>query len=83
MTDTTNRDDIYEFVRSEIISFGVDASSIAPGATLEELGLDSLDVVELSQSGQRKLGIESHVDDFADARTLDQAVDVLYECAQR
>jgi acyl carrier protein len=78
MTET-DRTSVQEFVEKEFVDLGVDASAISPEATLEDLGLDSLDVVELSQAVQKKLGARVTIDDLKDARTVSQAVSVIHE----
>jgi acyl carrier protein len=69
---------IQEFVMGEISAYGVEVGNVTPEATLEELGLDSLDVVELSQSVKKKLGILVAPKDFADTKTLSDALRVIY-----
>lgn len=78
MTLTHDRPAIEAFVRAEFQGFGVESDRMTPEATLEDLGLDSLDVVELSQAAQRKLGIDVHPDNFSEAKTFDEAVGVIY-----
>lgn len=83
MSAAYDRSAIEEFVREEFRDMGVEDSRMTPESTLDELGLDSLDVVELSQSARKKLGLIIHADDFADAKTFGEAVGVIYACGQR
>ena len=41
----------------------LDASEIAPAATLESLGIDSLDIVEMIMDLESELGIELDMED--------------------
>jgi acyl carrier protein len=57
--------------------FQVDPLAIVPGATLEDLDLDSLVLVELAVLLERRLGIKIAEGDLRIGQTLDQAADVL------
>lgn len=83
MSTTYDRPAIEDFVRAEFRSMGVEEARMTPQSTLDELGLDSLDIVELTQIARKKLGISIHSDDFADAETFGEAVGVIYACGQR
>ena len=54
---THSSDSIEAFVRALIPDKGVDANAISCDASLEYLGLDSLEVVELSQSVKKQLDL--------------------------
>jgi len=66
---------------SEVLSedFGVPEDDIAPDATFEALGLDSLDVVELTLVLEEKTGVKLEDEELEDIRTLQQAVDKIAE----
>jgi acyl carrier protein len=76
-----DRKSIVEFVIEEIEATGADPGEISLAATLESLGLDSLDVVELSQRVKRELGIPVGPKDFVDAVTISDAVAVICDKA--
>jgi acyl carrier protein len=76
-----DRKSIVEFVIEEIAATGADPGEISLAATLESLGLDSLDVVELSQRVKRELGIPVGPKDFGDAVTISDAVAVICDKA--
>lgn len=59
--------------------FGVPEDDIAPDATFEALGLDSLDVVELTLVLEEKTGVKLEDEELEDIRTLQQAVDKIAE----
>lgn len=56
-------------------TFGVPAEDVAPDATFEAMGLDSLDVVELTLVIEEELGVKIEDDELEDIRTLQDAVD--------
>ena len=59
--------------------FGVPEGDIAPDATFEGLGLDSLDVVELTLVLEERTGVKLEDEELEDIRTLQQAVDKIAE----
>lgn len=77
LATTHSRDSIDTFVRTLIQEMGVDASEISDDANLEDLGLDSLDVVELSQGVKKQLLIPVAPGDFADVETVSDAVTLI------
>ncbi len=76
-----SRDSIDTFVRTLIQDMGVEASEISESANLEDLGLDSLDVVELSQGVKKQLLIPVAPGDFANVVTIADAVTLIAEKA--
>lgn len=71
------RESIEQFVRSEFVAMGVEEEQITSDATIDDLGLDSLDIVEISQAAKKQLGSNLTPDDFAQAKTFSEAVDVV------
>lgn len=72
---------IEQFVTDQITSMGVDPADITPEATLVAMGLDSLDVVELSQAVKKNLRVQITPKDFEHASTLAEAVAVVLQHA--
>lgn len=68
---------IEEFVIDQVEATGADLDLISPTATLESLGLDSLDVVELSQGVKKQMGIAVSPKDFIDTVTISDAIGVI------
>jgi acyl carrier protein len=60
-----------------IAEIGPDRSDVRREATLEDLDIDSLDLVEIAQLVQETWGIELEPQDFADVRTVGDALDVV------
>lgn len=72
-----SRTSIEEFVRSQLVDMGVGAAAITAHATLIDLGLDSLDVVELSQAIKKQLMIPVAPRDFEKVSTIAGVVTVI------
>ena len=61
----------------EIERLGVERSDISRDATLAELDLDSLDLVEIVQMVENKWGVRFDPQDFASAETVGEAIDLV------
>ncbi|TVR22147.1 MAG: acyl carrier protein [Nitriliruptor sp.] len=59
--------------------FGVPEDEIAAEATFEALGLDSLDVVELTLVLEEKVGVKLEDEELEDVRTVQDAIDKVEE----
>jgi acyl carrier protein len=79
MTDakTVTRDDVLEVIRTELAGFEVGGDDVKGDASFESLGLDSLDLVELSVRIEDAYGIDIEEDDLKDVWTVDNAIDVV------
>ena len=59
--------------------FGVPAEDVKPEATFEALGLDSLDVVELTLVLEEKTGVKLEDEELEEVRTVQDAIDKVSE----
>lgn len=59
--------------------FGVPAEEVAPDATFEALGLDSIDIAELTMKLEKDTGVKLEDDDLEDVRTVQDAIDKVAE----
>ena len=59
--------------------FGVPEDDIAADATFEALGLDSLDVVELTLVLEEKTGVKLEDEELEDVKTIQDAMDKVTE----
>lgn len=57
----------------------VDKQKITPDATLQSLGADSLDIVELIMHFEDQFGIEINDEDTEKLRTLSEVVNYVHE----
>ena len=69
--------DIFAEVLTE--EFGVPAEDVAAEATFEALGLDSLDVVELTLVLEEKTGVKLEDEELEDVKTVQDAIDKVAE----
>jgi acyl carrier protein len=60
-----------------IANLGPDRADVKREATLEELDLDSLDLVEIAQLVQETWGVEFDPQDFAEVKTVGDALDLV------
>ncbi|MDI5963687.1 acyl carrier protein [Streptomyces sp. SL13] len=74
MPDTLDLTTIENFVTDALVELGVERSDIAEDAVLDELEIDSLDMVELSQSIKKQLGIPVKPKDFDDVDTVGEVL---------
>jgi acyl carrier protein len=59
--------------------FGVPEDEVAADATFEALGLDSLDVVELTLVLEEKTGVKLEDEELEDVRSVQDAIDKVKE----
>jgi acyl carrier protein len=59
--------------------FGVPEDEVAAEATFESLGLDSLDVVELTLVLEERTGVKLEDEELEDVRTVQDAMDKVKE----
>lgn len=79
---TVTNVDLEEFVIAQIVDMGVPAAAVNLDATIDSLGIDSLDVVELTQAVKKQLMIPINPKDFENTATLRDAVNIIREKAQ-
>jgi acyl carrier protein len=77
-TETTvSRDQVLETFRDQLGGFEVKPEQVTEEASFDSLGLDSLDVVELSVRVEDVYGIDIEEDDLEDVFTIGNAIDVV------
>lgn len=74
-----NEQDIFVRMKKVIVEeLGVKEEEVTPEATLtEDLGADSLDVVELVMAFEEEFGVEIPDDDVTKLRTIQDAIDYI------
>lgn len=60
-----------------IADFGPAKEDVVRDATFEDLDVDSLDLAELSQIVEEKLGVELKSSDVAEIKTVGDAIDLI------
>jgi len=75
---TTNQQELLNQVIAIIADIvSIDKATIKPDATLESLGADSLDQLEIIMKIEEKFGIEIDDEQAQKIKTLDQAIQVI------
>ncbi len=74
---TTTSNVIEERLIELIASFGPDREDVKREASLEELDVDSLDLVELGQVAEEEFGVRLEMDDIKDIKTVGEAIDLV------
>lgn len=69
-------------VTDALEEFGVERELISREAPLEDLDIDSLDVVELTQIVEEKFGVQLRGDEAKDAKTVGDVIDLIVERAR-
>lgn len=64
-------------VMEALIEFGADPDQMSRDASLEDLDVDSLDLVELGQILAQEFGIQPKPEDFENVVTVGDALDVI------
>ena len=74
---TPTGEEVEKRVFEALEEFGADPSQIKPDAQLEQIDIDSLDLVELAQIVEDDYGVKLSRDDFEGIATVDQAVQLV------
>jgi acyl carrier protein len=73
-----NRDEIFEAIKEHLVGRGVEADKINPNADLQsDLGLDSLDTVEMTVGLEEQFEIEIPDTELEGVQTVNDAVDLI------
>ena len=72
-----SREHVLETIREQLKSFEVNPDDVRPDVTYDSLGLDSLDLVELSVRIEDAYGIDIEEDDLKEVVKIDDAIDVV------
>jgi acyl carrier protein len=77
MSSTATPKAVEERVFEILSTFGADPESINRDATFEDIDIDSLDLVELSQIVEEEYGVEVTSEDAEDLQTVGEAIDLI------
>jgi acyl carrier protein len=73
--EVTNAEQLQGLVFESLSEMGADSDAISRDATLEQLDIDSLDIVELCQIIEEKYEVKVSPDELRDLNTVGQAID--------
>jgi acyl carrier protein len=77
MATTTTPQDIETTIIENLVNFGADADAVTRDATLEDIDVDSLDLVELTQVVEETYDVDLDGADFKSIRTVGDVVDLV------
>ena len=77
MTVTATREEVERTVFDSLVEFGAERELLTLDATLEELDIDSLDLVELAQIAEDRFGVTFNAEDAQDVRTVRDALEMI------
>jgi acyl carrier protein len=77
MTTTTTPQDIETTVIENLVEFGADTDAVTRDATLEDIDVDSLDLVELTQVVEETYGVDLEGADFKKIKTVGDVIDLV------
>ena len=77
MTTTTTPQDIETTVVENLVAFGADSDAVTRDATLEDIDVDSLDLVELTQVVEETYGVDLEGADFKKIKTVGDVIDLV------
>jgi acyl carrier protein len=73
-----NRDEIYEAIKEHLVGRGIEASKVSETADLQgDLGLDSLDTVEMTVGLEERFDIEIPDSELEGVQTVSDAVELI------
>jgi acyl carrier protein len=81
MSNTITPEAVEQLVVAALTELGADADAVKRDATFKELDVDSLDLAELSQIVQEKIGVVLKSTDVASIKTVGDAIDLISERA--
>jgi acyl carrier protein len=71
-------EEIFEALKEHLVGRGVEAEKVTPQADLQsDLGLDSLDTVEMTVGLEDRFGIESPDSELEGVQTVNDAVELI------
>ncbi|MFY9488670.1 MAG: acyl carrier protein [Solirubrobacterales bacterium] len=71
------QEEVLNKIKEIVPKFGVDPEAVTAEATLEDLDMDSLDVVEIMQAIEDDLGIRVPDEDLEDLSTMGDAINAV------
>jgi len=75
-TDVSN-EKVEQTIYDGLVELGTERAELSREATLEDLDVDSLDLVELAQIVEDEFGVELKGDDVKDVKTVGEVIDLV------
>ena len=77
MTTQVTTENVEKMIFDGLVELGTERDQLSREATLEDLDVDSLDLVELAQIVEDEFGVELRGDDVKDVKTVGEVIDLV------
>jgi acyl carrier protein len=77
MPTQVTSDNVEKTIYHGLVELGTERGELSREASLEELDIDSLDLVELAQIVEDEFGVELRGDDVKDVKTVGEVIDLV------
>ena len=77
MATQVSSESVEKTIYDGLVELGTERDALSREATLEDLDVDSLDLVELAQIVEDEYGVELKGDDVKDVKTVGEVIDLV------
>jgi acyl carrier protein len=77
MATQVSTENVEKTIYDGLVELGTERDDLSREATLEQLDIDSLDLVELAQIVEDEYGVELKGDDVKDVKTVGEVIDLV------
>lgn len=77
MATQVSSENVEKVIFDGMVELGTERDELSREATLEDLDVDSLDLVELAQIVEDEFGVELRGDDVKDVKTVGEVIDLV------
>jgi acyl carrier protein len=77
MATAVTAENVEKVIYDGMVELGTERDELSREATLEDLDVDSLDLVELAQIVEDEFGVELRGDDVKDVKTVGEVIDLV------
>jgi acyl carrier protein len=77
MPTDVSTENVEKVIYDGLVELGTERDELSREATLEDLDIDSLDLVELAQIVEDEFGVELKGDDVKDVKTVGEVIDLV------
>jgi acyl carrier protein len=77
MATQVSSENVEKTIYDGLVELGTERDALSREATLEDLDVDSLDLVELAQIVEDEYGVELKGDDVKDVKTVGDVIDLV------
>ncbi|HEX5610419.1 MAG TPA: phosphopantetheine-binding protein [Solirubrobacterales bacterium] len=77
MATQVSAENVEKTIYDGLVELGTERDELSREASLEDLDIDSLDLVELAQIVEDEFGVELRGDDVKDVKTVGEVIDLV------